>query len=111
MVSPKDQVSDVPPPVSCGASERRTLYSAMLVSYAGSDGRACHDANRSVIAWRDPVTHAQRRIPWSRGLNTAALKDYEPTISDRVAQLVDAVLGRGGEGEAVDLTMCIRRFA
>ncbi|THG99327.1 hypothetical protein EW026_g3001 [Hermanssonia centrifuga] len=49
-----------------------------------------------IIATRDPVEHAQRRRPWNRGFSTAALKEYQPIIAKRVAQLVESLASEQG---------------
>ncbi|KAH8101537.1 cytochrome P450 [Cristinia sonorae] len=73
------------------------------------DGRARYSTDRLLIGWRDPTMHAKRRQPWTRGLSTAAIKDYEPTLAERVTQLVDLVSTR--RGEIVDLADMFRKFS
>ena len=73
------------------------------------DGRSGYSTHRALLAWRDPILHAQRRKPWARGLSTAALKDYEPDMIKRTAQLVDLLLKK--DGQTIDLSETIKFFA
>lgn len=41
-----------------------------------------------MVGIQDMEEHLRRRRPWNRGLNSAALKEYEPLMADRVAELV-----------------------
>ena len=62
----------------------------------------------SVIGFRDPAIHQQRRRPWNRAFNTAALKEYQPKLQARLQQLVDALEER--QGQVVDLAQWIGFF-
>ena len=53
--------------------------------------------------------HSKRRQPWTRGMSTAALKEYEPTLAERVAQFADTLVK--SEGKTVDLEEMIRFFS
>ncbi|KAL4246847.1 Cytochrome P450 superfamily protein [Abortiporus biennis] len=63
----------------------------------------------SLLAIRDPGYHHQRRRPWSRALNTLALKDYEHPIRARVTQLANSILGSCQQSTITDLSdwMCL----
>lgn len=61
----------------------------MIVLPAAYDGRTGYSDNRSLLSWRNPVIHAERRKPWARGLSTTALKEYEPALARRITQLVE----------------------
>ena len=50
-----------------------------------------HDREVSVIALKDPVEHAQRRKAWNRAFNTASIKEFQPSLTNRVGQLVDTL--------------------
>ncbi|KAH8103043.1 cytochrome P450 [Cristinia sonorae] len=75
----------------------------------GYDGRGFFLSNRSLLNWRDPAKHAQRRKPWLRGLNTAAMKHYEPVLAARITQLSDILLRK--RSEPIDLTQFITHFS
>lgn len=53
--------------------------------------------------------HAQRRMPWNRGLSTAALKDYEYMLEERISQLVNSLLE--SKGNPIDLGLRVKYFA
>ena len=48
----------------------------------------------SLIAIRDSAEHARRRRTWNRGFNTAAMKQYEPAVYQRVSQLLEVIVER-----------------
>ncbi|KAH8082017.1 cytochrome P450 [Cristinia sonorae] len=73
------------------------------------DGRTRYSSNRALIGWRDLKMHAKRRRPWTLGLSTAAIKEYEPTLAERVEQL--ACLAMKFEGQTVDLADFFRKFS
>ncbi|THH32412.1 hypothetical protein EUX98_g1776 [Antrodiella citrinella] len=60
------------------------------------DGLTAHAKDRPLVALRDTAAHAKRRLPWNRGLNTAALKEYDSALAERVNQLVDLLLSENG---------------
>lgn len=66
-----------------------------------------HPPVYSLITQRDPIEHARRRRPWTRAFSTAALKEYEPIVANRVAQLVEAV---GHQKGVTDLAQWISFF-
>ncbi|KAI0822334.1 high nitrogen upregulated cytochrome P450 monooxygenase 2 [Trametes gibbosa] len=45
----------------------------------------------------DTAVHHERRKPWSRAFNAAALKEYEPQVSNRANQLVETLERQKGE--------------
>jgi cytochrome P450 len=61
-----------------------------------------------MIALRDKQEHTRRRRPWTRGFSSSALKGYEPLITARATQLVEAL---GNQVEAVDLSKWFGYFA
>lgn len=73
------------------------------------DGRTRFGVNRPLIGWRDPAVHAKRRQPWTRGMSTSALKEYEPILAGRISQLVNAMLQT--QGKSVDLGQMIKYFS
>lgn len=74
----------------------------------GMTGRNLHQSTLPLIAIRDPVEHGQRRKPWSRAFSTAALKEYQPTVRKRAAQLLERLRKESG---TVDLAQWISFFA
>lgn len=82
--SPKVPVSSI--------SYRRTSKIVSPCSRIAYDGFTAYAENRPLLAWRNHAVHAKHRLPWSRGLNTNALKEYDPVLADRVSQLVDVLL-------------------
>lgn len=77
-------------------------------NFAEWDGRSAHNAYRSLISLRDPAVHAKRRLPWGRGLSVAAIKDYEPTLAERITQMVDIVLENAES--TMELSQLIKNF-
>ncbi|EJD02376.1 cytochrome P450 [Fomitiporia mediterranea MF3/22] len=69
-----------------------------------------------VNALRDIDKHHERRKLWNHGFTSAAIKDYQPTVANRVLQLVEE-LGSGSRnegdinGRSVDLSRWIGYFA
>jgi len=63
----------------------------------------------SLVAIGDRKLHMQRRARWQRGLNPAALKDYEPIIGKRVAQFVERL--EASVGSTVDLEKTLGYFS
>lgn len=61
--------------------------------------------------YRDFVPHAVRRKPWTRALNTSAIKDYEADVHDKVKQLVDTLGAKAKKGETVDISDWMSFFA
>lgn len=81
---------------------------ACEIPVVGWEGRAMHRPIPSLIACRDLVEHARRRRPWNRAFSTAAIKEYEPLLKKRAAQLVK-ILGR--HDDIVDLAQYIEYFS
>ena len=63
----------------------------------------------SLVAIGDRNLHMKRRTRWIRGLNAAALRDYEPIIRKRVSQLVDQLVVKSGS--TVDLSKSLSYFS
>ena len=53
---------------------------------------------------RDWTEHAARRKPWARGLSIAAVKDYDNIVTEKTAELLDALMERETKGEVVDMS-------
>ncbi|TBU25227.1 high nitrogen upregulated cytochrome P450 monooxygenase 2 [Dichomitus squalens] len=45
-----------------------------------------------MVGIQDTEEHLRRRRPWTRGLNSTALKEYEPLMAERVAELVASLI-------------------
>ena len=67
-------------------------------------GRSLHQDPLPLISLQDTTEHAKRRKAWGRAFSSTALKEYQPTVAKRVAQLVDALQSQGGQ---VDLAQWI----
>lgn len=61
--------------------------------------------------YRDFVPHAVRRKPWTRALNSSAVKEYEADVHDKVKQLVDSLEAKAEKGEAVNMSDQMSFFA
>ncbi|KAJ8468958.1 hypothetical protein ONZ45_g17054 [Pleurotus djamor] len=70
-------------------------------------GRQASMKTSSLIGVQDVQEHARRRRPWSRGLSTTALKDYEGILMNRVRQLANYLAQQTGP---VDLSEWIGYF-
>ncbi len=79
-----------------------------VITAVGWEGRAMHRPIPSLIACRDLVEHARRRRPWNRAFSTAAIKEYEPLLRNRAAQLVKIL---GEHKGTVDLAQYIEYFS
>lgn len=65
----------------------------------------------NVVAMRDIDVHHNRRKLWAHGLTSAAIKDYQPTIADRVLQLTEELRKLSNQGdEFINLAKWISRF-
>ncbi|GJE87389.1 cytochrome P450 [Phanerochaete sordida] len=53
------------------------------------DGRTFKPPVLPLVGLRDVQEHARRRRPWTRAFSSAALKEYEPVVARRGAQLVE----------------------
>ena len=73
----------------------------------GMKGRVQHQES-PLIACQDPVEHARRRRPWNRAFSTHSLREYQPIIARRAAQLVEALQVHSSN---VDLAQWISFFA
>ncbi len=60
-------------------------------------GRVLSDTNLPMVGIQDLDVHLNRRKKWTRGLNQAALKEYEHLIANRVRQLVGRLEEQKGE--------------
>ena len=98
---------------------QRALVSYQVgIVYIRSDDRSLVWSGRvpagqtvhSLIAMVDKTEHARRRRAWTRGLATAALKDYEVMVKNRSLQLVDT-LASNNLKETQNLTEWFAFFA
>ncbi|ETW79538.1 cytochrome P450 monooxygenase 1 [Heterobasidion irregulare TC 32-1] len=64
----------------------------------------------SLLSMSDPHEHSQRRRIWDRALNATALKDYQDSLANRVAQLVTGLEQRVQDGP-LDLSEWISMFS
>ncbi|KZP07105.1 hypothetical protein FIBSPDRAFT_965896 [Athelia psychrophila] len=60
---------------------------------------------------RDPIEHAQRRMPWARALNSSGLKTLEPVVVDRVRELMKQLALASEVMDEVDLAMWTKAFS
>ncbi|OAA81644.1 Cytochrome P450 [Akanthomyces lecanii RCEF 1005] len=51
----------------------------------------------SVARVHDPAVHAQRRVSWERGLNSAALRNYKPIVTQTTHNLMDRINASQGQ--------------
>lgn len=52
-------------------------------------GRTFHPPILPLIGHQDTAEHARRRRPWNRAFSSTALKEYQPVVHKRGAQLVE----------------------
>ncbi|KAI0761271.1 high nitrogen upregulated cytochrome P450 monooxygenase 2 [Trametes elegans] len=71
-------------------------------------GRLLTATNLPLVAIMDPVAHQERRKAWNRAFSAAALKEYEPLIANRAAQLVRVLERQRG---ATDIARFMNYFA
>ncbi|GJE91627.1 cytochrome P450 [Phanerochaete sordida] len=71
-------------------------------------GRNMWPETAPLIGYRDPAEHMKRRKPWSRAFSSAAVREFEPIIQQRVHQLVEALGAR--QGQVVDFAEWISFF-
>ncbi|KAJ3518703.1 hypothetical protein NM688_g9401 [Phlebia brevispora] len=64
-------------------------------------GRTFQSKFTSLIGLRDPHAHFIRRKPWNRALNMSAIKEFQPILTARAAQLVESV---GQQQDIFDLS-------
>ena len=66
-------------------------------SIIGNIGIKMSYKNLTMMGLQDPEEHALRRRPWNRGLNQAAVKEYEHPMADRVQLLLRRLEEQKGE--------------
>lgn len=71
-------------------------------------GRIRTTTNLPLPGIMDTTVHHERRKPWSRAFSAAALKEYEPRVSNRANQLIEVLERQKGE---VSLGVYINYFA
>ena len=68
----------------------------------------------TITALEDIDSHSKRRKLWNHGFTTAALKDLQPAVENRVLELVDELSKRsspsGGEKVPLDLALWMSNF-
>lgn len=65
----------------------------------------------SLVSIADRNLHTKRRNHWLRGLNSTALKGYEPIIRKRVQQLANILEDIGRSRGDIDLSQLIGYFS
>ncbi|KAL5529837.1 hypothetical protein ACEPAF_6094 [Sanghuangporus sanghuang] len=106
--------------VRVGPNQLSFVDASLIPKIMGSDGMPkgpMFDGARiphvpaNVVAIRDLSEHAQLRKPWAKGLSTAAIKEYSPTVVKRALQLAEELDKFAEKGESTDLAMWMSRFA
>ncbi|KAJ3925841.1 MAG: cytochrome P450 [Lentinula lateritia] len=70
------------------------------------------DSNaRGLLGIVDPKEHSRRRRLWDRGLNTSALKGYQPLLTNRINQFVETLRRESSSNESIDLAKWIAFFS
>ena len=98
----------------------------LIVSADSSGDRAFKDYSYRtfpppLLALRDPGPHSERRKPWNRGFTSAALKEYEIIVQQRLAQLIaridekissstNEMTGLQSKGAVIDLSKWMSFF-
>ncbi|KAF9001083.1 high nitrogen upregulated cytochrome P450 monooxygenase 2 [Cyathus striatus] len=75
------------------------------------EGRRTSNTNESLISIRDAKLHQHRRKYWSKGLNVASVKEYQPTLKIRVDELVSHLKNKALEKAPVNLAEWMSYFA
>ena len=60
-------------------------------------GRLLTATDMPLVGIMDTEEHLQRRKPWARAFNGAAIREYEPLVAKRTHQLVRALEDQKGE--------------
>ncbi|KAJ4476395.1 cytochrome P450 [Lentinula edodes] len=66
---------------------------------------------RGLLGIVDPKEHSRRRRLWDRGLNTSALKGYQPLLTNRINQFVETLRRESSSNESIDLAKWIAFFS
>ncbi|KAJ7097746.1 cytochrome P450 [Mycena belliarum] len=102
-------VSLLPNILGANGMPKGPLWDGRRIS--GQKGPAARAAARgNLINSRDLTLHAAARKAWTRAFSPAAIRGYEPILIRRVAQLAEALAGKG-EGGVVDLSRWLSFFA
>ena len=75
------------------------------------DGARIPHVPPNVVAVRDLSVHSQLRKPWAKGLSSASIKEYSPTIQKRALQLAEELDKFAEQGESTDFASWMSRFA
>lgn len=76
-------------------------------------GRIRTTTNLPLPGIMDTAVHHERRKPWSRAFSAAALKEYEPRVSNRANQLIEVLERQKGEvslGVYINYFACVHMF-
>lgn len=90
---------------------------AELISIIVFDGAKMPGVPANVVATRNLEDHIQLRKPWTKGLSSASIKEYIPTIIRRELQLAEELEKYSSKNkeidprDSVDLAMWMSRFA
>jgi cytochrome P450 len=90
---------------------------SQILNFGGLDKGAFYDSGRhpatppSILSVNGEAHTAKRRV-WNRAMSSAALKDYEPLLAKRTAQLISRLGDQIGNGDgATDLVEWFDFFA
>ena len=75
------------------------------------DGARIPHVPPNIVAVRDLSVHSQLRKPWAKGLSSASIKEYSPTIQKRALQLAEELGKVAEQGESTDFARWMSRFA
>ncbi|KAF8824312.1 hypothetical protein HHX47_DHR8000334 [Lentinula edodes] len=92
----------------------RCLKSELLFDtiWEGYNAVKREDSNaRGLLGIVDPKEHSRRRRLWDRGLNTSALKGYQPLLTNRINQFVETLRRESSSNESIDLAKWIAFFS
>ncbi|KAJ4469256.1 cytochrome P450 [Lentinula aciculospora] len=66
---------------------------------------------RGLLGIVDPKEHSRRRRLWDRGLNTSALKGYQPLLENRINQFIETLRRESATHDYIDLAKWITFFS
>ena len=75
------------------------------------DGRKNPDGPSSLISSRSSKEHSQKRIPWNHAFNTASIREYQVTITNRAQQLIGELKKRAERREDLNIVTWLSYFA
>ncbi|PCH42796.1 cytochrome P450 [Wolfiporia cocos MD-104 SS10] len=77
---------------------------------SGKRGAGAKNAKGHLIGARNKELHAESRRTWNRAFTTAAVKDYEPIMVRRAAQLVEELRMRCAEQQRNEVQVDLSRW-